>query len=81
MFEIAWKVEELNRVCTECHSLRTELDVVVETLRKSGSHSEQLNNPRRLTEIRERLFVIVKALYRWKQTNSGDGEAKHESCR
>ncbi len=68
MFEAAWKVEELERVCIECRSLRTELTVVLDALRESESTFQQLNIPRRLTAIRQRLSAIVKALYRWKQT-------------
>lgn len=68
MFEAAWKVEELERVCIECRSLRTELTVVLDALRESESTFQQLNIPRRLTAIRQRLSAIVKALYRWKRT-------------
>ena len=68
MFEVAWKVEELDRVCIECRSIRTELTVVLDGLRESESTVQQLNIPRRLTAIRQRLSAIVKALYRWKRT-------------
>ncbi len=68
MFEAAWKVEELDRVCIECRSIRTELTVVLDGLRESESTVQQLNIPRRLTAIRQRLSAIVKALYRWKRT-------------
>ena len=41
---------------------------MLDGLRESESTVQQLNIPRRLTAIRQRLSAIVKALYRWKRT-------------
>ena len=68
MFAIAWKVEELKRLCAECRSLRTELNATMDLIRDPDTDFEQSNIPRQLTDLRRRLSASLKATYKYKRT-------------
>jgi len=68
MFALAWKIEELKQFCSECRSLRTEINVVMDLVGNPASGSEQhVNIPCRLTVLRDRLCAVVKATYRYRR--------------
>lgn len=68
MFALAWQIEELKQLCSECRSLRTEINVVMDLVGNPVSGSEQhVNIPRRLTVLRDRLCAVVKATYRYRR--------------
>ena len=68
MFAIAWKVEELKRLCAECRSLHTELNATMDLIRDPDTDFEQSNIPRQLTDLRRRLSASLKATYKYKRT-------------
>ena len=67
MFAIAWQLEELKQLCTECRSLHTELNVTLELVCDPDTDFQQSNIPRRLTNLRERLSAVVKASSKYRR--------------
>lgn len=64
MFALAWQIEELKELCSECCTLTTEVNAITDLVGNPVSGSEQhVNITRWLTVLRDRLCVMIKAVY------------------
>lgn len=60
LLDLAWKVDELNTLSSNGHSLRTEVVSIKELLDNPNSDILGANVARRLTNLHERLVAFVR---------------------
>lgn len=68
MFSLCWEIEELKKLTDELRKLRPNINSIIDKLSTSEFIMQEQNLPRKLSELREKLVLLVKGISRFRRT-------------